>query len=540
MSTDRDDSLEPSGTPQTRIGTLLQEASDVRSPRDFASAAWEAAEERQRRVRWGLASGLAAVAAAAALVLAFAIGPFAGDAPSDPVPAGPTDGPAVGGTAATMVFYQDGTGAPDVEQDFRPAEVDDVVDRSWVLGGALAGGLAPVETVVGASAETSLEFAGADGTGLTLRIEDCGGLAGQTALVGGGGEFTIGEVFTNDIGCPAHVQQSEDFWMSGLAQGRVSLQVSADARTLLVGLPARPDTDTPSPVEPPTAERAAGVVPLGGGVTIPVPEGWVAVYRGSPAEGLFVTCLVPDGASTDPTMPCEGLEVTTGLTEETRPAATDFFEPADGQVPCYADPDWPGQSPSENAVTVREGAREGGWQAGEGGFVGEWRYWIATCADGQEFWPTSYWIDTQTEGGRTLVTSLTLADSTEELDRLTDRMSELATETEIFDVQTLDAQVVSGADTHSELLLRVYGPDDPPVGTEGAQPSQLATYHLTDSTQCLLHDTSQEPGVGLEVTDCVQLMKWLYDETAAGREALVTIITDHRQQLVQIRPLYTP
>lgn len=538
MSTDRDDAdMSTPDTPHTRVGILLQEASDVRSPRDYAVTAWEVAEEQHRRARWGVASGLAAVAAAAALVLAFVVGPFAGEPPPPPVPAGPTDGGGSGNYQVTLVFHQDGN-EPDVGQDFRPAEPADLIDRRWVLGGALAGGLGPAETVTGAAADTRLDFSGAGGTGISVRIEDCGGVAGQSALEGGGGEFTIGEIASDDQGCPAHVQQSEDFWMSALSAGRFSAQVSGDGGTILLGLrtPREPGPPDDLPGEDPTSERAAGVVPLGGGVAIPVPEGWQAVYRGSQTEAQFVTCLVPEGASTDPTVPCEGLEITTGLTEETRPGETEFFEPADGQVPCYADPGWAERAPGDNPATVREG----GWEVTEGGFRGEWTYWIATCEDGQEFRPTAYWIDTDTEGGRVLVTSLIGAEDDEGLEELTDLVSQMSLDTENFDVQTLDAQVVSGADTLADLLLRVYGPDDPPVGTEGAEPSQTATYGLTDGTQCLLHDTSQEPGVDLRVTDCVQLMKWLYEETAAGREPLVTIITDHQQDLAQIRTLYTP
>lgn len=526
MSTERDGNGERYAGP----GRILREAADVESLRDFAEVSWqEAVQARGQSRRRGLVTVLAA-AVAGVLAIAF----LPGDEVGPDLPAGPTD-EVIPDLSSTEIFRF----APQGDVSLGDAgpgaglRAADLEGMSWALE-EVTSTTDPLAEVIGSAAPTVLTFpSGQEGT-MVLEIGDCGQVVAETVTRRApSGLHQVGAVQAEAEGCSGGVQQAVDYWSETLSGQWVGLSTEVEGSDdKLVFTAMAPQTELSGPTE--SEEQAPETTPLGGGLSLAVPDGWQAIYRGSQTEGQFTTCLVPDGGSTDPTQHCDGVTITTGLTEQTRPEPTEFFAGDSRGVPCYPDPNWPEQNPEESGVSIDLDSPETGTvQAGP--FQAQWQRWEGECeVDGatQRFRPQSWWI--QVPGGTgALATSAGVPEV-----YLGSVLDGIDTAPEGIQPVTLDARV-DGAGTDL-LQLSVYGPDDGPVGAEGSEPSQPETYTLSERTQCLLHDTAAEPGVGLHLAPCVDLTDWLAAEVQAGRAPLVTVITDQEQRLLQVRTLYLP
>lgn len=522
-------------------GQLLREAADVDPGRDLATASWEAAERRRHRAVWGVAAGLAAAAAAVAMVLV--LGPWADGPPLTPVPAGPTGEDTFGRQLTydhAMVFHR--AGADDAEYTGRVGdpELADLADTEWTLVGHLdEGTVLPPAAAVGASAETVLRFSGADGTRLSISVENCGGVSGQSPLTSEwAGRFEIGDLATEDIGCPKDVQVAEDFWMESLAAGSVLMKLQEDGDVLvlmpLVIAPDPPRFTVSTEDGDGSAAEAPGTTPLGGGLAIDAPEGWQVVYRGSLQEGQFTSCLVPEGGLTDPTVPCGGVEVTTGLTGATLPAATEFFDWDSGPQRCFGDPAWRDREPGENPVTSFEEAA--GSSAEWGTFTAESRRWSGRCAGGQSFEPEAWQVNSG-DGPVALLTSAQGVPSSEGSDGMGALVTRIQADDSGPELVTQDASVDATEQDPARLGLSAFDPAAGPVGDQSSSELETVMYTVSDRTQCLLHDTSREPGMGLSMTTCAEFIGWVADNLE--EEPLVTVVT-RGDQLLHVRTLYLP
>lgn len=309
--------------------------------------------------------------------------------------------------------------------------------------------------------------------------------------------------------------------MLGTGTGVTALVAAAAAAAFALGGGLTPEAFDPGPAGAPEAVDAVGP-----GVAVDLPEGWTVVHRGELEEGVHTSCAVPQGRGTDPTVQCDGIEFTVGLGEEPGPAGTEFFRAGvDQPIPCYADPAWRDQDPAANPAEV-EPAGGGGVQGG-GQPDADTARWSGRCADGQRFYPESWWW---ADGG-VLATSLTGDPAVEELALTLDFYADTG------DLVTQDAVV--GSMDGAEVALDVFEPGDGPVGS-GATPTGSAAYRLTEQTQCHLHDLQGPSGLDLSIVDCAELLDWLAGEVSADREPLVTVIADEEDRLVQIRTLYTP
>ncbi|MDQ3358440.1 MAG: hypothetical protein M3520_06205 [Actinomycetota bacterium] len=502
---------------------------------DLAATAWQGGRRRRTRRRVGTGTGVTALVAAAAAT-AFALGGGLTPEAFDPGPAeepAPTEvpterpDPSTGSDLVpegyvTLVFHRSGTEGTGLlnEPPVVPTP-EDLAGTGWELAASTPSGAEWGVTTSIDEPQTSLSFGEAPARTFRLLIEGCGEAVGNWS-VDPGGALDVNSLGSGDRGCPALAQQAEDFWMEGLAGGGV-LQVAGDS--LLFSVPLPEDAAwAPWDEEPDVAPEAVDAV--GPGVAVDLPEGWTVVHRGELEEGVHTSCAVPQGRGTDPTVQCDGIEFTVGLGEEPRPAGTEFFRAGvDQPIPCYADPAWRDQDPAANPAEV-EPAGGGGVQV-EGRPDADTESWSGRCADGQRFYPESWWW---ADGG-VLATSLTGDPAVEELASTLDFYADTG------DLVTQDAVV--GSMDGGEVALDVFEPGDGPVGS-GATPTGSAAYRLTEQTQCHLHDLQGPSGLDLSIVDCAELLDWLAGEVSADREPLVTVIADDQDRLVQIRTLYTP
>ncbi len=529
MSTERESSREQ----YAAAGRILREAADVDSLRDFAESSWqEAMEQRGQSRRRGLVTVLVAAVAA---VLAVALLP--GSDLERHVPAGPTDEGTTAMTSAEIFRFVPQGDVTLGDRD--PAEsvpATELVGTTWSLQ-EVTSSTAPLADVIGSSTPTVLTFPpGQEGT-MVLEIGDCGRVIVETAVKRFGGH-QVEAVEVQDQGCPAGVQQAGDYWAQALTGHRVRLTTAWEAADddLFFSVMVPQSEESGAEQAP---EQTSESTPLGGGLSLALPQGWQSIYQGARTEGTVTTCLVPEGGATDPTQACTGVTVTSGLTEQTRPGLAELLTGDVSAVACHPD-----QAPSgANGEQLGDGVTVGAPETGTvqaGPFRAEWHRWEGECTvDGaiQRFRLEAWWIRTP-DGGGALATSVSAQEGI--LERRLDLGSVLDgidTDPEGLQPVMLDARVQKAS---TDRLLLTSDTADQVRTEEGVADPSPTEYTLTERTRCLLHDVAAEPGVGLHLAPCVDVTDWFTGEITAGGAPTVRIVTDQEQRLLQVYPVDLP
>ncbi|GAA5157235.1 AMIN-like domain-containing (lipo)protein [Ornithinimicrobium tianjinense] len=288
-------------------------------------AHWTAGRRRRGRKRAGAAL-LAGAAGVAAVAAVWQSGLLGGATGPEPTVAAVPDG------YTTFVFAAAGAGSvPDGSLadagEPRVPTAGELDGTTWTLVDQLWEDDRSAGEIVGADpGSTELRFGdGQTVAGWGFVADDCGGGWFQEELsLAGDGRFAAGGLGTDDQGCPAAAQRSEDFWIDALGGGGF-LRVVGDDEWLLVSVEAPALTADPAETTAPGTDEP----------TTPVPS------TDEPS---------PDTSSDEPTS--GGTSTDEPDTDAQLPGFTDPGEPVVSQG-------WPGGGGELFAPTVRAGRHDG-------------------------------------------------------------------------------------------------------------------------------------------------------------------------------------
>src|SRR5699024_2809820 len=163
---------------------------------------------------------------------------------------------------------------------------------------------------------------GQEGT-MVLEIGDCGRVTVETAVRRFAGH-QVEAVEVQDQGCPAGVQQAGDYWAQALTGHGVRLTTAWEAADddLFFSVMVPQSEESGAEQAP---EQTSDSTPLGGGLSLALPQEGQSIYQGARTEGTATTCVGAEGGSTDRTPACPGVTVTTGVADQSRPGLAELL-----------------------------------------------------------------------------------------------------------------------------------------------------------------------------------------------------------------------